>query len=71
MGHDGFQQSPAGTTIALAPQGFDYGFASGRCYLLDANKIICTNQSAFSGAHSDIQHPEVVWAVRSAAAASS
>jgi hypothetical protein len=69
MGHDGFQQSPAGTTVPLQPQGFDYGFAAGRCYLLDANQVICANQSAFSGAHSDIQHPEVVWAVRSAAAA--
>jgi hypothetical protein len=69
MGHDGFQQSPAGTTVPLQPQGFDYGFAAGRCYLLDANQVICANQSAFSGAHSDIQHPEVAWAVRSAAAA--
>ncbi|HMH90080.1 MAG TPA: hypothetical protein VK586_03240 [Streptosporangiaceae bacterium] len=68
MGHDGFQQSPAGVTVPLQPQGHDYGFAAGRCYRLDANKIICQNQSAFSGAHSDIQHPEVVWAVRSAAA---
>jgi hypothetical protein len=68
MGHDGFQQSPAAATVPLQPQGFDYGFASGSCYLLDANRIICANQSPFSGAHSDIQHPEVVWAVRSAAA---
>ena len=68
MGHDGFQMSPAGATVPLQPQGHDYGFAVGRCYLLDANKVICHNQSAFSGAHSDIQHPEVVWAVRSAAA---
>jgi hypothetical protein len=68
MGHDGFQQSPAGVTVPLQAQGHDYGFAAGRCYLLDANKIICKSQSAFSGAHSDIQHPEVVWAVRSAAA---
>ncbi|HMG64339.1 MAG TPA: hypothetical protein VK599_15450 [Streptosporangiaceae bacterium] len=68
MGHDGFQMSPAGVTVPLQPQGHDYGFAAGRCYLLDANKIICKNQSAFSGAHSDVQHPEVAWAVRSAAA---
>lgn len=68
MGHDGCQQSPAAATVPLQPQGFDYDFASGSCYLLDANQIICANQSAFSGAHSDIQHPEVVWAVRSAAA---
>ena len=55
-------------TVPLQSQGYDYGFAAGQCYLLDANKVICANQSAFSGAHSDIQHPEVVWAVRSAAA---
>jgi hypothetical protein len=68
MGHDGFQQSPAGTTMPLQPPGSSYGFAPGRCYLLDANKVICANQSPISGAHSDIQHPEVAWAVVSAAA---
>jgi hypothetical protein len=67
MGHDGFQQSPAGTTVELQAQGHDYGFTTGNVYLLDSNKIICANQSAFSGAHSDICHPEVLWAVLSAA----
>jgi len=67
MGHDGFQQSPAGTTVELGAEGFDYGFEKGVFYLLDSNKIICANQSAFSGAHSDIQHPEVAWAVVAAA----
>jgi hypothetical protein len=67
MGHDGFQQSPPGTTVEMKAQGQDYGFVKGGVYLLDSNKIICAVQSAFSGAHSDIRHPEVVWAIRSAA----
>ena len=67
MGHDGFQQSPAGTTVPLQAQGYDYAFAKGSVYLLDSNKVINTMQSAFSGAHSDIRHPQVVWAVLSAA----
>ncbi len=67
MGHDGFQHSPAGRIVQLQPAGHDYGFAKGRVYRLDSNKIINADQSAFSGAHSDIRHPEVAWAVRSAA----
>ena len=67
MGHDGFQQSPAGTTVELQAQGHGYGFTAGSVYRLDSNKIICADQSAFSGAHSDIRHPEVAWAVLSAA----
>ena len=42
-------------------------FHSGSFYDLDANAVICANQSAFSGAHNDIRHPEVLWAVVSAA----
>jgi hypothetical protein len=67
MGHDGFQQVPAGTTVALAEQGHQYRFQAGTFYLLDANSVIRANQSPFSGAHSDIQHPEVVWAWNAAA----
>lgn len=67
MGHDGYQQAPSPTTVALAPQGKPYGFKSGCFYSLDANAVICANQSPFSGAHSDIQHPEVLWAVVAAA----
>jgi hypothetical protein len=67
MGHDGYQQTPIPTTVLLAPQGKSYGFQPGAFYSLDANAVICANQSAFSGAHSDIRHPEVLWAVVSAA----
>jgi hypothetical protein len=66
MGHDGYQQNPTPTALLLAPQGKPYEFRPGGFYSLDANAVICANQSAFSGAHSDIRHPEV-WAVVSAA----
>ena len=66
MGHDGYQQSPPCTTVTLQPQGTGYSFRKGGYYLLDANAVICADQSAFAGAHSDIQHPQVVWPVADA-----
>ena len=63
MGHDGYQQSPAGTTVKLAAQGTKYNFQPGRFYLLDSNAIICADQSPVSGAHSDIRHAQVVWPI--------
>jgi hypothetical protein len=47
--------------------GKPYDFAPGKFYALDSNAVIKENQSQFSGAHSDIRHPEVAWAVVSAA----
>jgi hypothetical protein len=67
MGHDGYQQTPTPAAVVLAPQGNPYGFQTGCFYRLDANAVICANQSPFSGAHSDIQHAEVLWAVVDAA----
>lgn len=67
MGHDGYQQNPAAVTMPLAEAGKPYSFAPGTFYVLDANDVIKTMQSSFSGAHSDIQHPQVLWAVVSAA----
>ncbi len=67
MGHDGYQQNPAPDGQVLQVAGKPYGFESGTFYDLDANAVICANQSAFSGAHSDIRHPEILWAVVSAA----
>jgi hypothetical protein len=67
MGHDGYQQTPTPATVVLQAQGQPYGFQSGGFYDLDANAVICANQSPFSRAHSDIRHPEVLWAVVSAA----
>ncbi|RAG86440.1 serine/threonine protein kinase [Streptacidiphilus pinicola] len=66
MGHDGFQQANAVTAL-LAPQGSPYTFTPGTCYRLDANAVINADQSPFAGAHSDICHPEVLWAAASAA----
>jgi len=67
MGHDGYQQHPEPNQLALAATDRPYDFASGQFYALDANAVINANQSAFSGAHSDIRHPEVLWAVVCAA----
>src|ERR1700761_3876016 len=67
MGHDGYQQNPAPDGQVLQVAGKPYGFEVGAFYDLDANAVICANQSAFSGAHSDIRHPEILWAVVSAA----
>jgi hypothetical protein len=67
MGHDGYQQAPAPAITTLADTGKPYDFTPGQFYALDANAVINTIQSAFSGAHSDIRHPEVLWAVVSAA----
>ncbi len=63
MGHDGYQQSPEGTTVKLAAQGTEYNFQPGKFYLLDSNAVICANQSPFSGAHSDIRHAQVIWPI--------
>jgi hypothetical protein len=62
LGHDGFQRVDAGT-LTLQPAGKAYqglrpaGFAN-----LDANAVIRNGGPPF-GAHSDIVHPEVAWAV--------
>jgi hypothetical protein len=52
---------------AGAPRGTTYGFEPGTLYVVDANAVICNDLSPFSGAHSDIRHPEILWAVISAA----
>jgi hypothetical protein len=67
MGHDGYQHNPAAGAVTLAPLGSRYQFAPGQFYDLDCNAVIRANQSPISGAHSDIRHPEVLWAVLNAA----
>jgi hypothetical protein len=62
MGHDGYQQDGV-TDFVLQPQGTPYSFETGSFYRLDSNGVIRAIQSPFSGAHSDIVHPEVAWAV--------
>jgi hypothetical protein len=51
----------------MQSQGKPYDFHSGAFYDLDANAVISNDLSTFSGAHSDIRHREVLWAVVSAA----
>jgi hypothetical protein len=65
MGFDGAQAVEA-TVTALGPVGSDYPFARGRFLNLDGNAIINRGRPP-SGAHSDIFHPELVWAALAAA----
>jgi hypothetical protein len=68
MGHDGYQNDPPAQTVTLSDGTPTYGFDVGGFYALDANAVIDdTSQSAFSGAHSDIVHPQVAWAILQAA----
>ncbi|WP_457028464.1 hypothetical protein [Kitasatospora sp. P5_F3] len=60
MGHDGFQQDGA-EQFDLKPAGTAYPLQAGHFYRLRGDEIIAEDQSPFSGAHSDIRHPEVVW----------
>jgi subtilisin family serine protease len=57
----------AALAVKLAAPGTAYHLQPGAFYLLDANAVISANQSAFSGAHSDIQHAPVIWPLLSAA----
>jgi hypothetical protein len=65
MGHDGAQAVEA-TVATLGPVGTAYPFAPGRFVNLDGNGII-NRGGPPSGAHSDIFHPELVWAGLAAA----
>ncbi|MBJ7341708.1 serine/threonine protein kinase, partial [Mycolicibacterium sp.] len=68
MGHDGYQNDSGVQTVVLVKDTTpSYDFAAGRFYALDANAVIAKDESAFSGAHSDIKHGEVTWAIREAA----
>ena len=65
IGHDGYQAVPA-TTIALSAVGSPYNFTTTRFTNLDSNAII-KNGGPPSGAHSDITHPEIIYALLTAA----
>jgi pimeloyl-ACP methyl ester carboxylesterase len=68
MGHDGYQQQDV-TEITLQSAGKPYAFENVHFYRLDSNAVIAADQSPISGAHSDIQHPEILWAALAAALA--
>jgi hypothetical protein len=65
MGHDGAQAVGA-TSAKLGPVGTKYEFGIGTFLNLDGNTVI-TQGGPPSGAHSDIVHPEIAWAVLTAA----
>ena len=70
LGADGFQKLPsADKAVPMGKVGTDYGLAPGGFRSIDGSKVIAKIQSAFAGAHSDILHPEVAWAVVAAARA--
>jgi hypothetical protein len=66
MGHDGYQQAGA-RVLELGSAGTAYPFSKSAFFSLKASGVINRNLSLFSGAHSDICHPEVAWAAVSAA----
>ena len=65
IGHDGAQAVDA-TVAALGPVGSSYPFQPGRFVNLDGNAIV-NRGGPPAGAHSDIFHPELVWAGLAAA----
>ena len=64
MGHDGAQAVQA-AAFPLLPVGQAYSFTAGKFVNLDGNDIIIAGEPP-SGAHSDIFHPELAWAVLAA-----
>ena len=70
MGSNGFQGVSPASGEDLLPAGTAYALKPGSYYRVNGSTIIDdTSQSAFSGAHSDIRHPEVAWLAVAAAAA--
>ena len=65
IGHDSAQAVDA-TVAAPAPVGTGYAFQQGRFVNLDGNAVVNGNGPP-AGAHSDIFHPELVWAGLAAA----
>jgi hypothetical protein len=65
IGHDGAQAVDA-AVAALGPVGTGYPFQPGRFVNLDGNAIV-NRGGPPAGAHSDIFHPELVWAGLAAA----
>jgi hypothetical protein len=65
IGHDGAQAVEA-TVATLGPVGTAYPFQRGRFVNLDGNAVI-NRGGPPAGAHSDIFHPELVWAGLAAA----
>jgi hypothetical protein len=72
MGSDGFQSVLPADDLDMLPIGQAYTLAPKVFYRVDGATVINdTSQSPFSGAHSDIRHPEIAWLAASAAASAS
>lgn len=70
MGSDGFQGVSPARGFDLLPAGEAYPLEAGSFYRVNGSAVIAdTKQSPFSGAHSDIRHPQVAWLAAAAAAA--
>jgi hypothetical protein len=68
MGAHGFQGTSPSEGLSLLGSGTPYAFKPGSFYRVDSSEVIADiHQSSFSGAHSDICHPEVAWLIASAA----
>ncbi len=65
IGHDG-AQGVAAAAVTLQPRSGTYSFVAGRFTNIDASAIVCHGDSP-SGAHGDIFHPELAWAMLTAA----
>jgi hypothetical protein len=65
MGYDGAQDVDAASAL-LDSLGTAYSIATGRFLNLDANHVI-TQGDPPAGAHSDIVHPQIAWAIFAAA----
>jgi hypothetical protein len=65
IGHDG-AQGVAASAVTLQPRSGTYSFAAGRFTNIDSSAIVCHGDSP-SGAHGDIFHPELAWAMLTAA----
>jgi hypothetical protein len=66
MGHDGAQAVEA-AKVTLGPLGTSYSFQPGAVFNLDGDEVIKTMLSRINGAHSDIIHEEIAWALLCAA----
>jgi hypothetical protein len=65
VGHDGAQAIPA-PDVPIGPVGQAYPFKAGAFVNLDGNNLIVAGGPP-AGAHGDIFHPEIAWAVLQAA----
>jgi hypothetical protein len=65
MGHDGAQEVNA-AKATLQATGSRYGFTAGQFTNIDSSAVVCHGGPP-SGAHSDIIHPELGWAMLTAA----